>query len=707
MKIGSLELSISTFVYALILVVILFMVPVVAMSKWAQMREAWHRSTILNAMAEGGDSVDSGIAACQALIAADGSKAAPRMYLGCLYCLNKNYKDAQEAFDHVQDAAKATPEEKSLALTAEGCAACLAGEKDGKPGNLELAEGLFKKALEVKETPDALGAMALLKSWKSEAEAEPFVNKAFVAEPAPSLAMLEQLYRLQGSILAHHHKPGEAGAAFGSVKALNPGNATMDDAARFATLASINEPGLDSAARRTAIEKMTMESSKFGKAEGDALLAIGMAWLSLKKDPEYAATNGPFDRARLTFRQMLDRNPKDARAYKCLAAMLSERAETLSAELTVPVTGINGEAPHASTSWTAPAAGAEHAQPERYSKEDQTRVNTILALNRDEDAMWERMLRQSDVAKEDKIDAKIRMLACVRRQIWLTDAEAGQHEALVKRAVEIAGELVALDASGRSHQLQALVLIDKGDLAGARASLLEAAKRGPLTPESTKLLAELDVKAKLIDVGPAPAIEREFGAAPLIRATVETPLGLSALKNIKVTMNEKQVPATVFGTQILYLPSEADMSGGPKTVQIVAGDSTGSHLEFPKFTFLIDKEPPTWAIDPPAGAVKGDVVFSINLKDESGVDWGTLSAGMRSTKTTAEAPFDVVFVRDGHFSHALPRLNVKTGELVLRSPFKLTAPTETIPSGEYKVWIEVKDVLGNKLKDEKIYTVVK
>ncbi len=361
MKIGPLEVSISTIVYAAVLLALVIFIPSYALSHYPAMRESWYRDTIINSITEGGETIEAGITACKALIAADPAKAAPRMYLGCLLCNNRNYKEAREAFDGVLDAAKATDEDKSLALTAAACAACLDGSKDGKPEHLDEGERLLLKALSIKETPDALGTMAIVKSWLAKNEAEGFVKKAFAAEPAPAPALLEQLYKLQGSILSRNHKPAEAGNAFRAVKAVNPDNTQMENNTLVAGLEALTAPGTEPAARRALIEKTTLEVEKFGKGKADAMMAIGTAWQMLKKEPDYDAPNGPFDKARTTFRQMIDMNPKESRAYRNLATMLEERIAELAAQLSVPVTGLNGEAPRPSV-WDT-SAGAGNAQP--------------------------------------------------------------------------------------------------------------------------------------------------------------------------------------------------------------------------------------------------------------------------------------------------------------------------------------------------------
>src|ERR1043165_1671611 len=330
MKIGSIELSISTVIYASILIVLALVLPIVGLSRWGAMRDSWHRNAVVSATLQGSDSVESGILACRKLIATDPASPAPRLYLGCLLMTNKNYAEAKEAFLAVESADKATPEDKSLALVGAGCIACIDGAKGNKPANIPEAERLFQKAIDYQATPDALAAMALLKSWKSGpqgADVEALVAKALDASPAPPPGLSEQLYRLHASILAHHNKAADATAAYRAVKVINPANKEMEDSVLESMLIALNQPGLDAATRRAEIERVMHEIERFGNRKVDALLAIGLAWSSFRNEPNYMNPNtGAFDKARSAFRQATEVKPKDARGHKDLAALYEDRA---------------------------------------------------------------------------------------------------------------------------------------------------------------------------------------------------------------------------------------------------------------------------------------------------------------------------------------------------------------------------------------------
>ena len=725
MNLGKLEISTPTIVYAAILLALLIVVPSMVLSRMGAMRESMRRDVIVNAESQGGESLAEGITACRDMIAADPKKVAPRLHLGCLLAASKNYADARKEFEAAAELVAATPEEKSLAMVGAGSAASLDGVTDKKPKNLDDAQRLFQKALEYKDTPDALAALALVKSWKvgsNAPEVEALVAKAFAAEPAPAPALLEELYKLNGVILAKNHKPAEASRSYGSVKALEPANTAMDDIARLTTLSALNEASLTPAARRDMIQKMTQELDKFGKLRNEALLAIGSAWHMLQSEKDYLSKGGAFEKSTSTFKLVLEINSKEIRAYRSLNALYEERIQALAATLPVPISGLKGE-----TLWTNPwdsaavrsASFAADTAPlsSTLQANEQENLKSISALLRDEQLNWERMLASGDLERTERINAQMRLVACARRRVllapWLKTLRRddslnvipeNSDVELLKQAVSVASDWAAADDTGRGFHTLGLVQIERGEFAAARNALAEAAKHGFKSEEQSKLFDALTVKPKMVDAGPNVA-ERQFGTVPLIRAAFESPLGIGAQKLMKVSINGKEVPATILGSQVLYIPNSSEVDGGTHTVHFAANDASGAPMEFPDFRYSIDKEPPTWSVEPnPAGGpVKPDVIFNVTVADPSGVDWASLNMGI-NTAQTAAAPLNALLIKDGKYTHGILALKIKGGEAIQRAPFRLVPPNPYAP-GEYTMSIDVRDHAGNKLHSEKPFVV--
>ena len=724
MRIGKYDVSTPTVVYSGVLLALLIIAPIILMSRLSAIRESWHRNTIMDAQVLGGAYCEPGIIACKQMIASEPNKIAPRLHLGCLLAVTGQYAEAGDEFTRVQDWKAATDDEKSLAMTGAACAKCRDGAAGGKPKNLTEAERLLKKALEFKETPDALAAMALVKSWTSGpggTDVQTYIQKALAATPAPAPALLQELYRLNGVNLSSRHKLIEAGNAFGSVKVLDPTNKLVEEMGRLTALASITEPGISPAERRASIQKIVVDIEKFGSLKIEALLAIGHAWHAFKNDPDYLGPKGPFEKACETFKSIQEGYPRDLRAYRNHAGCLEERIAILSSELTAIVTGLNGESPRRNPWYVAkeftPALGGENAP---YSvilpQPEQERLRQINDLLRSQDLIWERALEVADATPEEKANAQLRYVSCLRRRYylspWLKNIKRDESwkpipdmpdEITLNLALKVSSEAARIDTTGRGSYLLALMAIEKGELTVARNALIESAKRGFKSPEQATLLEQLTRPVKMTNAGPAVA-ERQFGAITLLRAAFDSPLGTASLNNLKVTINGKDVLATTLGSQVLYVPNDTEMSGGGHVVKFTAPEPLGASLTFPTFTYLFDKAPPTCTFEPNGGTVKGDVVFFIKIEDPSGVDWQSLSAGINSTTSGTGVSITSQLIRDGRYAHSLLSIKIKIGDIVLRSPVLLTG-VSTLPSGDYKLWLDVKDLAGNKIKQEKLFSV--
>lgn len=704
MRIGNHEVTVSTLIHAAVIGALTLALLLVATRTYSSVREAWQRGAILASLSESADStntvaLEQGIVACNALIAADPARSAPLLYKGCIYSKLGNHAEAKSAFEQAAAASKATLEEKSIALAAASSEAALDGGKDGRPAHLDDALKLAQKALEVSATPDALATEAVLKSWQdsiSDAQLEALVDKALAASPAPAAANLEQLYRLKSALLLRAKKPNEARDGVARVKAINPFNTQVGEVGRNAQLSAILDTSLDPAARRAQIESVSANVNSFGARRVEALQAVAMAWHSFSSAPDYLASDGPFAKARAVLNQLIQANPKDFRAPRLLAAMLEERIDLTVKELSAPFSGLNGESPHASA-WDDASKKAEE-----ISKDDLERLTRIRQYASEEENVWQRVVDQASDKKE-RVEAKTRQLLAMRRQVWSTRvADAAWRESLINKAVAVAGELAALDGSGKGHWLLSLTQIEKGNLGAAFTALSEARKRGYKTPEVEKLFASFQTSSELVDFGPAPN-ERQFGAAQVIRATLKIPEA-ATLSNVRLEIDGKDAVKTLVGNQVFSVLDDSGMTGAAHKVKISADAGPGMSLSFPEFTLNIDKDPPVWKLTPAPGTEIKTQVWQVDLKDATGVDWGKLNAGLRAVKTQSAVISDMRLIKDGRYVRTIASIKAKSGDPVVASPFGI-APPNDLPPGEYKIWIDVPDTVGNRLKDEKVFTI--
>ena len=704
MRIGNHEVTVSTLLHAAIIAVLTLALLLIATRAYSSVREAWHRDAILASLSESADStntaaLEQGLAACNALIAADPAKCAPLLYKGCIYSKLGNHADAKSAYELAAAAKNATPEEKSIALAAAASAAALDGAKEGRPVHLDDALKLAQKALEAAATPDALAVVAVLKSWQdssTDSQLDALVEKALSASPAPAAASLEQLYRLKSTLLLRAKKPNEARDEVTRVKAINPFNTQVGEVGRNAQLSAILDTSLDPAARRAQIENVSVNSNSFGPRRVEALLAIAMAWHSFSSAPDYLTPDGPFAKARAVLNQLIQSSPKDFRAHRLLAAMLEERIDLAAKELSAPFSGLNGESPRASV-WDDASKKSEE-----FSKDDLERLTKIRQYASEEENVWQRVVDQAGDKKE-RIEAKTRQLLAMRREVWSTRvADAAWREALINKALAVAYELAALDDSGKGHWLLSLTHIEKGNLGAAFSALSEARKRGYKTPEVEKLYGSFQSSGELVDYGPAPN-ERQFGAVQIIRATLKIPEA-ATLSNVRLEIDGKDAPKIVLNNQVLSVLDDSKLTGAAHKIKLSADTGPGVSLSIPEFTLNIDKDPPVWKLTPAPGESIQQQVWQVELKDATGVDWGKLNAGLRAVKSQSAVISDLLIIKDGRYMRTIASIKAKSGDPVVASPFGI-APPNDLPPGEYKIWIDVPDTVGNRLKDEKVFTI--
>lgn len=704
MRIANHEVTPLTLIHVAILGVAAVVVILFSIRSYGKVRESWERDTINAALAatEPAD-IDNGIASCKAMIAADKDRAVLHLLLGTLQAKKGEYKDAREAFEAAGNAKDATSDEKSMAFAA--AAACVAndGAKDGKAVHINDALKLNDKAAAIKATPEALAGDALLQSWnesKPIEELDKLVNAALAAQPAPSAQVLDQLYRLQGSILLRQKKNSDATAVFNRDKFVNPFNSLIGKAAQNNQLNEVMDTSLDYAIRAPKIEKLYNDAPAFGKDRSTAILAAALALHTFNKAPNYMAPDGPFTKARTYLNTLIQSDGKDPRAYRALNGMLEERIEELAKDIVTPLSGFRGET-KGQGAWDEPLKPGTD-----IAKEDIERLGKIRQYCIDQENIWQRLYEQS-ADKKERVEARSRQLLAIRRQIWCTRPnEQTWRDALFTKARQVATDLSILDETGYGFWQLALVQIDNGNLGEAFAALGKARERGKFaTPEIAadveKLYSQFNASSEVVDYGPVPNV-RQFGTAQVLHATLKLPDGAQQLVSAKIELDGKEKEKLTVGTQIFSIITPDELKGEGHKVKVTAQVGAGTPIVFPEFSLNVDKDAPTWSLAP--GTALPGQSWMIELKDASPIEWGKLSIVLKMVKVTNTIIGDKPVVRDGRYARGIPALNIKMGDLVRSSPITVAAP-EPLPAGDYKILIEVSDAFGNKLKDEKAVTV--
>ncbi len=326
----------------------------------------------------------------------------------------------------------------------------------------------------------------------------------------------------------------------------------------------------------------------------------------------------------------------------------------------------------------------------------------IRKLLTEEDAMWTAAL-QKVTQTADKVDFKVRQLACIRRLFWLMPENDPTAPAVLEKAAKLSAEIVALDPkSGVGQFTRGLVLIDKGDLPGALAAMTEAKTNGYDAPNLDELIAGLTRKPKIGEI--RPGARRAFGMVPLISASLHAPAG--GIKETKMSIDDKPVEALVSGTQVLYVPEQSSSLDGDHTVKISIIDKKGNTIDFPEFNFGVDKKPPSIKITPEGGAVlPAKAEWTITVGDASGIDPSSTSVVFKTVKGAQSITRELV--KDGKYKLGFPDLKppIKAGSAVGET-FRV-APGQDLLPGEYTLTITVGDIVGNVETQTKSFTVNK
>jgi len=693
MKIGPIDVSVSVLIYIGGFVAAI----VVLVALWranSEIRyEAWHRDTILRAM--NNQDADKGIEACQALIARYPDKVSARLFLGNLLYQQKQFEQAEKEFSEA--AAKATtPEQKAWALVGRGVAAYMAAAKGDQAKALGRAEAAFEEAFTAdKNCTDALVdlAVAQLRAGDSAAldKVEDHCKQALSAATPPALSAQAQLYIALGLVAMRSGRPLEATANFERAKGILPTWKDADAFRRISMLAAATQKDVEPAQRREMLATCETGLSKFGKEQVTALNALGIGWWLMKGAPESYAS------ALTRFQKAMDTDSKDPRAYRNAAGLREDRIAEWAVKLSGPWLT---ETPRPNK-WLLP----EKALPLRFVLADRQPLQELSKLLKDTEGVWQKFVDKAAPKPEEKVEAKLWQVSCIRRQAYLLEVtEESQRAALLAKALSLMKDLVALAPENPVvHYTLGMVLYEKEDYTGAYGALKTAEAKGMKTPALQRLLGFLGSKSEILDVRPSKD-RRSFGRRPLVGGTLKAP---GAPKRVTMKLGDKVVDPVMVGTQVLFVPAGTDLPDGDVTVSISFTDTFERTTECAPFTFSLDLKPPSWSVAPDASApIPPKTVFTITLADRSGIDYGTTKLTLKEV-SAKKAGRNIPLISDGRYKTAMPDIDPprRIGHPLDSESFKVSAGAQELTPGDWELSISVQDQAGNQLSDTKRYTV--
>jgi tetratricopeptide (TPR) repeat protein len=637
---------------------------------------------------------EESVEACRALLKVAPNKINARLYLGSLLLRLKRFSDAEAAFKEAAENAAATPDEKAYALVCAGVSHFrnVVGEDTSRyPAAAAESEHYFQSAVDAqKANPDAIGNLAFAKALaqpRAVATLQKMYDEAMAAPTPPSPYAEQQLYALHGLILMQQGKVVDALADFERAQAMQPsglpGLPSPQDNRRTAMLAAMVQSDISQAQRIELMSRVDREIGSYGKQEIEVINALGLARGMMKNDPDYAKTF--FRQAREKFNFAISKDAKDGRAYVNQAALIEDRINELGKLLSVPVTGFNGETP-------VPNPWVDTATKVFPSGSDVQIVNDINTLLHDEDVLWDGYFNKADIKLEDKVNGKLRQLACLRRTFWLLPPDNPNRPPVATRCTTLAEEIVRLAPEDpRAHFAQGVNWLERGDQGKAFTALMAAKSKGMTSKVLARLLSDLGSKPEVTDARPWGSLR--FGVRPLIRATLRG-VNVAMLQSMSMKLDGRDVQPARVGSQVLYLAKDEELGDGKHKVELSATDGANP-VELPAFFFFMNKKPPTWAVTVEgAEPLPAQPVWTIVLTDASGIDFTSLKMVIKK----ANGGFTRELVRDGHYRVTSQKLNIKAMDAVSTDTFKVS-PGSDLPPGDYTLSIDVLDTAGNQLRD--------
>ncbi|HEY3319948.1 MAG TPA: hypothetical protein VGP72_05745 [Planctomycetota bacterium] len=704
MRIGKFEVSIKLLVCIGGFVVGILILLTMWRANSERRAEAIGRGRIMQAMYDdSGDAISNGIDACKLLVELNPKKTNARFYLANLLFRQKAYVESQKAFEEIVNLEGVADREKASALVGAGVAMYMGAAKEKQPKILPDVQKYFDRAMTAqKNCVDAMINTALVKMHRGGAAATKDLEKDCrqivdreTAGIAPSRPAQEQFYTLAAMVASQNGKPMEAVAYFERTRATGGTGKRSDEGKRLALLSAMTEKNLPTPKRRELIKSFEADQKNFEKDKVNTLNSMGVALALCRDDPDYVI--GPYANALKYFQRAINADTKDLAAYQNIIGLYEKRLADVAATASVPLTGFTGQTP-------LPDRWGVSEKVDRFPKADFPVLVELKKVLGEEEVLFKKM-NLMKLEPPAKIDLKLREVSCLRRQAFLTEfVEDTFRQALYTRCLQAVKELEMLAPDNPDVVLTSvLVLTEKGDYVGAARKLAECLTRGVKSPQLDQVAKELTIQPRCVGIRPSEG-RRSFGPRTLIAASLELPnLGQKPRGTAKI--DGKMIGAQmagVYGTQLLYLPSERELAEGLHDVEVSVDVGGGTPITFPTFKFDLDKQGPVCRIEAEGTEPLPLLpVFSITLSDRSGIDYNSVKVvlkGKRGAPTT--------LMSEGKYRVKMPKLNPpRTDGFPLDADAFQVTPARELPIGDYDVIVTSSDILGNSATETKTFKV--
>ncbi|MCW8131469.1 MAG: hypothetical protein KIS92_14060 [Planctomycetota bacterium] len=696
MKIGPLDIGISTLVYLALVVVVALADYQLYAAKTAQRTEGRLESGIRASMNEGTEeSYKRGAEMCRTIVAQSPQSAPAHLYLATFQFRLGQYKEAQQTFENAAKLSGIAPADASMAYTGAGVAAfAQVPEGERSKGAAGPAE-FFKKALEAdKESADAKACLGIMTLWKgglsAPTDALAHFNEALAAKRPAARFILSRAYNARGVALSRLGRAKEADESFQAGTSVDPAWKQVQDNRTLTLISSLGLPGMDVETRVALLERYKNDVQAFKPYEYAARNSMAMGYWITRKDvmtKVYVENNLP-QAERLLASAISDR-PTEAIAYKNLAGLYQDRLYGDPGE-----GGRDGLLAKLPPNFFRPSMtppnlwkdGAASDQP----KAEQALVEEIRKTATQEYEVWLRMLGKAKLDPAQQVEANLHLFGV---QYVLAALASGTDQANRLNDLRKLGEnlLTAAEDHPAALRAQGTLLLRMGDYKKGREYLEKARQKGDGSEELQKVLEALAREPQVYDVRPKRGVNYGKGR-PLFGASIvaeSCPGGVDATLNV----DGKKMDAALSGSQILAIPYDTQLTDGEHKIEIAIEDACGNKARAAA-SYFIDKRAPTMKLEPEGDVDGPRPVLTIVLDDVGvGIDPGSVKVEFNSLGGGA-TPCKDILVSEGVYQKEIATVGAKQGDAIPANTFKI-APIRDLTAGMYQVRVLFADKAGN------------
>jgi len=697
MKIGPINVSISTLVYLALVVVVAIANFQLYMSREAQRLEGRMERPIRDCHADGSDeALKRGVELCRQVTQAAPDSVAAHLHLGSLLHRLSQFKDAQAAFEAAAKVPNVSNHHAAMAYT--GAAVCAfaqvpAGERSKQTA---AAEALLKQALAAsKDDADAKACLGILTLWKgglsAPAEALALFNEALGAKRPPARLMASRLYNARGVALSRLGRASEADESFQGAGTIDPGWKPAKENRTLTLISSLGLPGMPVETRMKLIDQYKGDLSPFAPHQYAARNSLAMGlWLTRKDVMSKVYLEKHLPLAEKILNEAIAEQPANPMAYRNLAGLYHDRIfgdpgeggrDGLLAQLPPDFFKPQQEAPNR---WKE---GAATAGPVADAKV----LDDVRRLALAEIEIWNRLLAKAKLDSAQQVETQIHVLGLqfLLAVAMPTPQERDRYfDAALKNGAQVLAVApdhpVALRAYGS-------LLLRKGEFRKAQEALAKAREKGDGSDELAKALEALARPPEFFDLRPRRGAL--FGKGrPLFGASVSVRSCPGPLA-VTMSIDGQKMEAVAGGTQVLALPYDNQLTDGAHEIVIEAEDAVGNKVRH-AMQHAVDKRAPTLKLAPETEADGPRPQWSVTLDDVGvGIDSASVKVELSSLGGGATPCKDLLVV-DGTYQKDLPGVGVKAGDKVPGGTFKIE-PLRDLTAGNYQLRISFADKAGN------------